>query len=247
MGANDREQNERPAHPVTLPDYFVDKYEVTNAQYKKFCEETGHTLPLNPWWTKQSLGTEDYLNAFPDMPVVGVSWEDATRYARWAQKRLPTEEEWEKAASWGRDARAKRRWPWGDSFASGRANVGTSAPVRATDFEAGASAYGVVGMAGNISEWVESNYLPYEGNGGDGLINKPGYNVSYSTQSRVTRGGSFRGSPADVSTTRRDAEPPTARTQPDDVLKRTSWLIGFRCAVSADDPQLRKHLSERGQ
>ncbi|HEX8558011.1 MAG TPA: SUMF1/EgtB/PvdO family nonheme iron enzyme [Pyrinomonadaceae bacterium] len=238
MGADDREENERPAHRVTLPDFYVDKYEVTNAQYKKFCEETGRELPLNPWWTRQSLGTEDYLNAFPDSPVIGVSWEDAAAYARWAGKRLPTEEEWEKAASWGRGARAKRRWPWGDAFEQGRANVGTAKPVPVAGFAAGASAYGVLNMAGNVSEWVESEYRPYEGGrGGD-----PRYGAGL----RVTRGGSFRGSADEVRTSRRDAAPPDSRTQPSDVVNRVSWLIGFRCAVSAGDPQLQKFLGERG-
>lgn len=241
MGADDREANERPAHRVTVADYYIDKFEVTNAQYKKFCEATQHTLPINPYWTKESLGTEDYLNAFPDSPVIGISWEDATAYARWAGKRLPGEEEWEKAASWGRETQqVKRQWPWGEAFAPGRANVGSSRPVRVADFANGASAYGVLNMAGNVSEWVESHYQPYEGNqvGGD---------ARYGTNYRVTRGGSFRGDSNSVRTSRRDAQLPTSKTQPGDVSERISWLIGFRCAVSANDPQLQKHLSERGQ
>ncbi len=245
MGADDHEQNERPAHRVALADYYIDKYEVTNAQYKKFCEATQRPVPLNPWWTKESLGTDDYLNAFPDSPVIGISWEDATAYARWAGKRLPTEEEWEKAASWGRDdAQGKRQWPWGNAFEAQRGNVDSQRPVRVTDFAAGASAYGVLNMAGNVSEWVESHYLPYENSaGGDAL---------YGTDYRVTRGGNFRGDPENVRTSRRDPELPTSRTQPDDALpddvsKRRSWLIGFRCAVSAGDPQLQGFLNGRGQ
>lgn len=243
MGADDREENERPAHRVTLPDFYVDKYEVTNAQYKKFCEQTGRTLPLNPWWTQRSLGTDDYLNAFPDSPVIGISWDDAAAYARWAGKRLPTEEEWEKAASWGRDARAKRQWPWGESFDQARANVGTAKPVPVTQFAAGASAYGILNMSGNVSEWVDSYYLPYEGNRGSGAIGDENYSASYGTNHRVTRGGTFTGTGETVRTSRRDAKLPDSRTQPDDFLQRKSWLIGFRCAVSADDPQLKKFLS----
>jgi formylglycine-generating enzyme required for sulfatase activity len=239
MGADDREQNERPAHRVTLPDYYIDKHEVTNAQYKKFCEATQHPLPINPYWTKESLGTDDYLNAFPDSPVIGISWEDATAYARWAGKRLPTEQEWEKAASWGREAQGKRQWPWGEAFAPGKGNIGSSRPARVTDFAGGASAYGVLNMAGNVSEWVESHYQPYEGN--------PGGDPRYGTNYRVTRGGSFRGDANSVRTSRRDAQLPTSRTQPGDVSERISWLIGFRCAVSASDPQLQKHLNAGGQ
>lgn len=247
MGADDREENERPAHRVTLPDFYIDKYEVTNAQYKKFCEATGRELPLNPYWTRESLGTDDYLNAFPDMPVLGISWEDATAYTRWAGKRLPTEEEWEKAASWGRDAQSKRQWPWGDAFVPGRANVGTDRPAKVTDFATGASAYGMYNMAGNVSEWVDSHYLPYEGNRGTGAISGTNYSASYGTQFRVTRGGTFPGAADTVRTSRRDAKLPATRTQPSDVTNRFSWLIGFRCAVSANDPQLQKFLGGGGQ
>lgn len=251
MGSDKHEQNERPAHRVALADYYIDKHEVTNAQYKKFCEATQHPLPLNPWWMKESLGTDDYLNAFPDWPVIGISWEDATAYARWAGKRLPTEQEWEKAASWGREAQDNeqwpRQWPWGNSFEGQRANVGSKRPARVTDFASGASAYGVLNLAGNVSEWVESHYLPYEGNQGTGEIRGEDYGVRYGTGYRVTRGGSFRGTPEKVRTSQRDAKLPTSRTQPGDVSERISWLIGFRCAVSAGDPQLQKVLGERGQ
>ncbi|HEV7859671.1 MAG TPA: SUMF1/EgtB/PvdO family nonheme iron enzyme [Pyrinomonadaceae bacterium] len=247
MGADDHDENERPAHRVTLPDYYMDKYEVTNAQYKKFCDATGRPLPINPYWTQKSLGTNDYLNAFPDSPVIGISWEDATAYARWVGKRLPTEEEWEKAASWGPDAQSKRQWPWGNEFTKERANVGTDGPEPVREFAAGASAYGVFNMAGNVSEWVASQYLPYEGNHGSGEIRGENFGVHYGPNYRVTRGGSFRGNEEQVRTSRRDAGLPNSRTQPDDVVSKRSWLIGFRCAVSADNPQLQKFLSERGQ
>ena len=246
MGADDGGENERPAHKVTLPAYYIDKYEVTNAQFKKFCEATGHPLPLNPYWTQDVLGTDDYLNKFPEHPVIGVSWDDANAYARWAGKRLPTEEEWEKAASWGRDAQSKRRWPWGDTFITGRANV-TRRPARVMDFAGGASAYGVFNMAGNVSEWVNDHYLPYPNNQGDGVIGDKNYSARYGTDYRVTRGGTFSGDEQTVRTSRRDAKPPDSRTKPGDAEKRRSLLIGFRCAVSADDPRLQQVLGAGGQ
>jgi sulfatase modifying factor 1 len=238
MGADDREENERPAHAVTLPDYYIDTYEVSNAQYKKFCDETKRDLPLNPWWAELSLKTKDYLNAFPDFPVIGVSWDDASAYCtHWPGKRLPTEEEWEKAASWSRDAkdaRDKRQWPWGNSFAPQHANVGTDRPRRVTDFASGASAYGVYNMAGNVSEWVDSFYQPYQGNqAGD---------ERYNTGRRVTRGGTFIGDQGTVRTSWRDSELPNTRTQQDDYVNRISWLIGFRCAASVADPEVQKRL-----
>lgn len=92
-----------PEHVVYLDAYYIDKYEVTNEQYQKFVSETGHCQPR--CWNDVRFNR-------PNQPVVGVTWEDATAYAQWAGKRLPTEAEWEKAAR-GTD---KRLWPWGNKF-----------------------------------------------------------------------------------------------------------------------------------
>jgi iron(II)-dependent oxidoreductase len=240
MGADDGEGNERPAHRVRLPDFYMDRYEVTNAQFRRFCEERGRPLPLNPWWTKDSLQTVDYMRDFPDMPVIGISWADAQAYAEWAGKRLPTEAEWEKAASWGPGASAPRRWPWGDKFVAARVNVNSNRPAAVSKFEEGASAYSILNMAGNVAEWVESEYAPYDENG-------RGKDDRYGAGYRVTRGGHFRSNSEDVWTSRRAPELPTSQTQPSDNENSVSWLIGFRCAVSADDPRLRNALGVRGQ
>jgi formylglycine-generating enzyme required for sulfatase activity len=248
MGADDREENERPAHPVRLPDYYIDKYEVSNAQYKQFCDATGQTPPLNPAWSV-TLRMGDYFKSYPDMPVIGVSWDEASAYCtRGVGKRLPTEEEWEKAASWGRDVTRKRQWPWGEQFAAGRANIDNDRPVNVKEFAAGASAYGVLNMAGNVSEWVDSFYLAYPGNTGTGEIGDENYRARYGNEYRVTRGGTFVTRDGNtVRTSRRDAKPPDSRTRPDDVVNNKNWLIGFRCAVSADDAQLRQFLRGGGQ
>src|SRR4029434_4725692 len=142
-------------HPVLLPSFYIDKYEVTNAQYKKFCDETKRAYPPNPPFD------QNYFEGKPDYPVLGATFEDALAYASWAGKRLATEEEWEKAASWDPVARKKRQYPWGDQFTSERATIATGLPVPVTQASGDLSFYNVVNMAGNAAEWVNSLYKAY--------------------------------------------------------------------------------------
>lgn len=106
MGSEDGEDNEVPVHTVYLDAFWIDKYEVTNAQFKKFCEETGHKGMINQPGFE---GITDYFNNQPNSPVINITWWYAVDYAKWAGKRLPTEAEWEKAAR-GTDG---RKYPWG--------------------------------------------------------------------------------------------------------------------------------------
>ena len=146
MGAEGRFDDEKPVHKVYLDAYYMDRYEVTNAQYGAFMKATGRAAP--EFWNDSRFN-------HPDRPVVGVTWYDGEAYCKWVGKRLPTEAEWEKAAR-GTDARI---YPWGNSFGSGRANLSDrgdryeyTAPVGS--FPSGASPYGVHDMAGNVWEWV---------------------------------------------------------------------------------------------
>ncbi len=226
MGDDNHEADERPAHKVTLPAYYIDKYEVTNAQYKKFCAATGRAYPLSPLWDK------DYINNSPDSPVTSVSWDDAFAYASWAGKRLPTEEEWEKAASWDSTSQKKRQWPWGNEPNKSAANIESDRTAPVDKYPGDVSPYGIYGMGGNVAEWVNEFYVPYAGN------EKPDPN--YGQKARVMRGGSYKSGSADEArTTRRDFIPialdPQKRTGP----------IGFRCAISADDPRVQKSLQSR--
>jgi iron(II)-dependent oxidoreductase len=229
MGDDAHELNERPAHKVTLPDFYIDKFEVTNAQYRKFCSETTRRFPSNPFWD------ETYFNNNPDSPVVGVNWHDAADYARWVGKRLPTEQEWEKAASWGPNAQKKRMWPWGETPDASRVSLGVGRPPVSGNQPSAVSAYGVHDLAGSVAEWVESYYQPYPG--------QQASDPNYGTRNRVVRGGHFRSGIDEVrATARYYSAPEFTRVEK---LERT-WLIGFRCAVPADDPKLQEFLRVRG-
>ncbi|MYG08294.1 formylglycine-generating enzyme family protein [Candidatus Poribacteria bacterium] len=144
--------DELPQHKVFLDAYFIDKHEVSNADYTKFVEATGHRNSI--FWDNPKFN-------HPDQPVVGVTWGDAAAYAEWVGKRLPTEAEWEKAAR-GTDGRI---WPWGNEFDPTKCNFddeqkfdghldgfAMAAPV--DSFEQGKSPYGALNMVGNVAEWV---------------------------------------------------------------------------------------------
>ena len=110
MGSDSDDEESKPAHKITLPAFYIDKYEVTNAQYKEFCDATQRSYPLNPSWNK------NYFTDRPNAPVLGISFDDAKAYAEWAGKRLPTEQEWEKAASWSDSSQTKFEFPWGNDL-----------------------------------------------------------------------------------------------------------------------------------
>jgi len=161
MGTNTRLSDEGPEHKVTLNAFYIDKYEVTNLQYKKFIDATNYKSP-------QHFENRTYPKGKVDHPVVYVSWTDAEAYCKWADKRLPTDEEWEKAAR-GSDA---RNYPYGNEFDFNKSNgpvrwtalkqAGDTAPVGA--FEDGKSPYGLYDMSGNVWEWTASWYHAYPGN-----------------------------------------------------------------------------------
>jgi formylglycine-generating enzyme required for sulfatase activity len=128
MGSNSGRDDERPAHIVYLDAFAIDRFEVTNAQYARFLRASGRTSPR--YWQQ---GT--YPTGQAAFPVVGISWDDADAYCRWAGKRLPTEAEWEKACR----GAGGRTYPWGQTWESSRANVfienGVGASMRGTSDE----------------------------------------------------------------------------------------------------------------
>ena len=159
MGADDvGEQDERPAHRVTLPAFFLDTYEVTNGQYRECVE----AKICRPWRdgvaSAMKYGSEDAFRG-DEQPVVGVSWADSKTYCEWRGKRLPTEAEFERAAR-GDDARS---YVWGNDapdpkkhgvFSSGATEDVGSRPE-------GVGPYGHHDLAGNVWEWLADHYDPY--------------------------------------------------------------------------------------
>ncbi|MGR3303092.1 MAG: SUMF1/EgtB/PvdO family nonheme iron enzyme [Candidatus Scalindua sp.] len=199
MGSSEEDfiPEEMPQHVVNLDAYYIDKYEVTNAQYWEFLEYIERTgdhskcspseplskshLPGNPY-----RGYEYKYYNYPDYPVTRIDWYDAYAYAAWAGKRLPTEAEWEKAAR-GTDG---RRFPWGNVWEIRFCNVGTDSnlPVTVGSFEPGNSVYDIYDMSGSVSEWCSDWYHP------EYYYNSPKKNPKgplEGTGKRIIKGGSM--------------------------------------------------------
>jgi iron(II)-dependent oxidoreductase len=180
--------NERPGHLVDVPSYYIDTTPVGNAAYGAFIEAGGYQDPR--WWQpkgwewRSSSGKEAPAFWFREggqwmrrrlgrvepvpmnEPVQHVCWYEADAYARWAGRRLPTEAEWEKAASWDPVAGRKRRLPWGDSGeADLHANLGQRRlhPSPLGSYPDGASAYGVRQLVGDVWEWTSTSFHGYPG------------------------------------------------------------------------------------
>ena len=230
MGSNDGNDSEKPVHTVYVDAFYMDKYEVTNAQFKKFVD-------ANPQWRKDSIANRfhdgDYLrhwngNTYPsgkaDHPVVSVSWYAAMAYAEWAGKRLPTEAEWEYAA---RGGLAGKKYPWGNTINANQANynlnVGDTTPVG----QYPANGYGLHDMAGNVWEWCLDAYdgsfyrgSPRRNPIAGGSIASINNNYTNNKPNRVLRGGSWHNSATDVRVAARGYLTPTSSHN----------SLGFRCA-----------------
>lgn len=230
MGSDAGGDESKPAHKLTVPAFYIDKTEVTNAQYKEFCDATGKQPPTDPFWEK------GYFEKRPAAPVLGISFDDAKAFAAWAGKRLPTEEEWEKAASWDPATQSKLEFPWGASFENGKTAFGLDTPKDVGSFAGGASPAGALDMAGNVAEWVDAYFQPYPGNTAS--------NSNFGEINRVVRGGHFGSKSNDLlKTTKRIYVPPGVASGEDEE-KLFAAAIGFRCAVSADDARLREALNK---
>ena len=204
MGRDAGDDAERPPHPASVNAFYIDVNEVTNEEYLKFVKATGHKAPSI--WKNGSFAPGDARK-----PVVGVSWADANEYARWAGKRLPTEEEWEFAAR-GTNGFL---YPWGNEWSEGAANAhDAQQSVAEIGSYKGASPFGTHDMIGNAWEWTATDFKAYPGRG------LPG--ASAASDLKVIRGGCYQSTKNYATTTYRAGWP--ARKAP------TYDQTGFRLA-----------------
>lgn len=242
MGSSNGSLDEKPIHAVYLDAYYIDRFEVTNGQYKQF-------IDANPRWRKDQILSEyhdgyylaDWFgNDFPagksEYPVVYVSWYAAMAYAKWTGKRLPTEAEWEKAA---RGGLVGNKFPWGNTIDPTNANYfdGTDKEITPVGTYP-ANKYGLYDMVGNVREWCLDMYNE------NYYVNSPRDNPISSVNSlddvlnnfitlknnRVLRGGSWLSSAQSSRIAKRNWRKPTD-TNPNE---------GFRCVKSRNATPLKE-------
>jgi iron(II)-dependent oxidoreductase len=201
--------NERPRHAVELDPFLIDRAPVANRDYAEFVKDTGADPPMywepdgEGWWVRTAMGHREPVD--PDEPVVHVSWHEADAFARWAEKRLPTEHEWEAAAR-GADTGSANL----DQLSFGCSRIGAHAD--------GASDCGAIHMLGDVWEWTSSDFLAYPG---FEPFPYPEYSeVFFGDSYKVLRGGAWA--------TRRNVARTTFRNW--DLPQRRQIFAGLRCA-----------------
>lgn len=197
---------ERPQRTIYLDAFWIDRNEVTVRAWQRFRKETGH---------RPAKYRADPRRTHPELPAVGMSWDGAAAYCKWAGKRLPTESEWEKAAR-GPDGRI---YPWGDAFDPAKVAAGGKGPGLVGRRPAGASPYGALGMSGNVWEWTHDFWGEFY------LREAPARNPKGPATGflHTIKGGSWMNQPAMLRA--------ATRFRLDAIVR---WkLVGFRCAVDA--------------
>ncbi|MGA8117741.1 MAG: ergothioneine biosynthesis protein EgtB [Actinocatenispora sp.] len=238
--------NERPARTVDVPAFWIDSTPVPVAAYRDFVEDGGYDEPRwwstegwewrnrsgkrapafwfrdgGTWWRRRFGRVEPLPD---DEPVQHVCWYEADAYARWAGRRLPTEAEWEKAASWDPVGGGKRRYPWGDAPPGPEhANLGQVRfrPAPVGSFPAGAAPCGALQMLGDVWEWTASEFTGHPGFCAFPYVEYS--QVFFGTGYKVLRGGSWASDPVATRSTFRNWDLPIRR----------QIFAGFRCARSA--------------
>ena len=204
-------ENENPEHLVQVKAFYLDRFEVTNLQYKDFIDATGRRTPVH--WQ-----SGNFLTGRADHPVVNVTWEDARAYADWVNKRLPTEAEWE----WAARGTEGREYAWGKQVNQDFANFnhpegGTSSVDK---YIKGQSEFGVWDMCGNVGEWVNDWYEAtyYADSSGSDPQGPP------DGRQKVYRGGGYQTNRIDIRALSRHNAIPTMYQD----------YIGFRCALNSE-------------
>jgi iron(II)-dependent oxidoreductase len=247
LGATDEPwsyDNELVPHEVEVRPFLMDRAPVTNAAFAEFigqkgyrtprhwstegwewCEREGASAPLywelgDDGWERIRFGRREPVPM--DEPVQHVSWYEADAFARWAGKRLPTEIEWERAATWD-ERRGKSRYPWGREFMGYEATLGHRrfSPAPAGSYAGGESPSGCVQLTGDVWEWTSSDFQPYPG-----FLSfpYPEYSeVFFGEEYRVLRGGSWATDPLVARGSFRNWDYP----------QRRQIFSGFRCARDA--------------
>ena len=238
--------NEKPAHQVFVQDFAIDRVPVSNGEYLRFVRDGGYTdfrwwfaeawdcIHREGWqaplyweqhegeWMIRDFSGLHRVEDKADEPVTHVSFYEASAFAKWAGKRLPTEAEWEKAARVPPKQTTQLSYPWGDDSPSlSRANLFENelwGVAPAGSFPEGQSAYGCYQMIGDVWEWTSSDYVPYPGFKSE----FDEYNDKWFIGQKVLRGGSYATPQYHIRSTYRNFFHPNER-----------WMIsGFRCAKS---------------
>ena len=243
MGSDDFDMpdDEKPAHTVYVDAFYMDKYPVTNAQYKEFLDENPQWRKPPKWYEQDRKHIEaidkkyhdgDYLKhwtgnnysqADADHPVTWISWYAAMAYAQWVGKRLPTEAEWEKAARGGLTG---LKYPWGNSIDFSKANYDLEVSKTTSVGTYPANRFGLCDMVGNVREWCLDRWdksfykrSPRNNPISDGNIIDMMDNFTSIKTSRVLRGGSYVSTSKNARVAYRSGDTPFF----------TCLNIGFRC------------------
>ena len=236
--------NEKPAHQVFLQDYALERALVSNGDYLEFIRDGGYqnfrwwfsegweVVNRDGWraplywellddqWLIRDFAGQHPAGSKADEPVSHVSFYEASAYAKWAGKRLPTEAEWEKAATFNPETGVRQQFPWGDAGPdSSKANLfenGLWAPAAIGSFPSGENAYGCHQLIGDVWEWTTSDYVPYPGFKSE----FDEYNDKWFVNQKVLRGGSYATPQSHIRSTYRNFFHADER-----------WMVsGFRCA-----------------
>ena len=227
MGSEQGYYEETPVHSVKVASFYIDQQLVTNHEFKVFCDSTKTSYPANPRWEEMP----NYFLDYPDYPVVNVSLDQASAYASWAGKRIPTEAEWEYAACGGLD---QPLYPWGNAvpdasrakFADRNSDyawrdfrIATPWKYTAPVGSFAPNGYGLYDMAGNVYQWTTDWFFRYDDTVRDTVQFEDGWGGS-----KVVRGGCYYSDAFDLRVARRRLQPSGS----------PFFSIGFRCVKDVE-------------